>query len=113
MTLSTSPLLALRLATTAILVAFGQTPNGQSVRCNSTGCRSDLSNLTEKLHTLAGRDHSSFNLETGKGSSSVSWCHTSTQNPSPEPAAPELLDPGDRLDPVDPVGPREPKCGDY
>src|SRR5580698_7643020 len=82
MTLSTSPLLALRLATTTILVAFGQTPNGQSVRCNSTGCRSDLSNLTEKLHTLAGRDHSSFNLETGKGSSSVSWCHTSTQNPS-------------------------------
>jgi hypothetical protein len=87
-----SPLFVLRFAAVTILVAFGQTSSAQRVGCNPAGCRSDLFNLTETLHMQAGRDHSSFNLKTGKVARAFIVPHIDPE-PVPEPVAPEPVDP--------------------
>lgn len=98
LTLTMSPLFILRLAAATILVVFGQTSSAQRVGCDPAGCRSDLFNLTETLHMLAGRDHSSFNLETGEVARAFIVPHIDPE-PVPEPVAPE---------PVDPLNPESP-----
>ena len=93
-----SPLFILRLAAVTILAVFGQRSSTQRVGCDPAGCRSDLFNQTETLYMLAGRDHGSFNLETGKVARAFVMPHIDPE-PVPEPVAPE---------PVDPLNPESP-----
>jgi len=101
-----SPLFALRLTAMTILVVFGQTSNAQRVGCDSAGCRSDLFNQTETLYMLADRDHSSFNLETGKVARAFVVPHIDPE-PVPEPVAPEAVDP------LNPESPNMVSVGDH
>lgn len=100
-----SPLFILRLAAVTILVVFEQRSSAQRVGCDPAGCRSDLFNPTETLHMVAGRDHSSFNLETGEVARAFEVPHIDPE-PVPEPVAPEAVDPlkpENRNNPIDPA----------